>query len=430
MVQRSSDFLRFAGDVNIEKINIKTTSGFSQEITNQVIGIQVFEDMFSPFTTGTIVIRDSLDLLNLFPLSGEEFLEIKISTPTLKTPIEGNFYIFKMADREIIGDRTVVYELHFITQEAVIDINKRISKAYSGKCSDIAKTLITDKEFGLQIKKNINIEETKNSTKFISNFWNPVRCLNYLCDHSLNTNDSPSFIFFENRFGFNFASLETLYTNNDIIQHFVYDNYKRDNLPGPGGETAVNPSEQYKRIKEIRIPTVFDYMSNTSNGMYASKQYTFDITTKTVFINNFDLKTDFEKQKHLNKNAPVSANAIYRPSALVIVKPSYYGSFTNEKDVTNASFLQKRISLMRQADANKIEITVPGRTDYTVGQKVIVDLERMEPMKPNEKNTQDGVLSGAYLIGAINHYIDREKHECVIELFKDSMLKDLNGKAK
>ena len=70
MVQRSSDFLRFAGDVNIEKINIKTTSGFSQEITNQVIGIQVFEDMFSPFTTGTIVIRDSLDLLNLFPLSG------------------------------------------------------------------------------------------------------------------------------------------------------------------------------------------------------------------------------------------------------------------------------------------------------------------------------------------------------------------------
>ena len=85
---------------------------------------------------------------------------------------------------------------------------------------------------------------------------------------------------------------------------------------------------------------------------------------------------------------------------------------------------------MRQADANKIEITVPGRTDYTAGQKVIVDLERMEPMQPNETKTQDAVLSGAYIIGAINHYIDREKHECVIELFKESMLKDMNGKAK
>jgi hypothetical protein len=428
MVQRSSEFLRFAGDVNIERISITTSGGFTQEITNQVIGVQLFEDLFSPFITGTLIIKDSLDLLNLFPFSGEEFLQMKISTPTLKVPIEGNFFIFKMADREILGDRSVVYELHFITQEAIIDLNKRISKAYSGKCSDIAKTIIQDKEFGLQIKKNINIEETKNSTKFISNFWNPIRCLNYLSDHSLNANDSPSFVFFENRYGFNFTSLETLYTNNDIIQHFVYDNYKRDNLPG--GQTVNNPTEQYRRIKEIRVPTVFDYMQNSSNGMYASKQYTFDITTKSVFINNFDIKTEFEKQKHLNKNVPISANAIYRPSALVITKPSYYGSFTDQKDVTNASFLQKRISLMRQADANKIEITVPGRTDYTAGQKVIVDLERMEPMKPNETKTQDAVLSGAYIIGAINHYIDREKHECVIELFKESMLKDMNGKAK
>ena len=115
---------------------------------------------------------------------------------------------------------------------------------------------------------------------------------------------------------------------------------------------------------------------------------------------------------------------------MIINKPTYYGSFTNEKDVTNASFLQKRISGMRQADANKIEITVPGRTDYTVGQKVIINVDRIEPMKKGETNTRDEVISGAYIIGAINHYIDREKHECVMELFKESMLKNMNGKSK
>ena len=429
MVQRSSDHLRFAGDVNIEKVNIISSSGFTQEITNQVVGLQIFEDLFSPFITGSLIIKDSLDLLNLFPFSGEEFLQLRVSTPTLKgSKIDGNFYIFKMADREIVGDRSVVYELHFITQEAVIDLNKRISKAYSGRCSEIAKTLMEDKEFGLQLKRKIFIEETRNSTKFISNYWNPVKSLNYLCDHSLNANDSPTFVFYENRAGFNFVSLETLYTNNDVVQEFVYDNYKRDALPG--GQGINNPSEQYKRIKELRIPTVYDYMKNTQEGMYASKQYSFDITTKTVFINNFDIKTDFEKQKHLNPHAPISSNAIYRPSAMIINKSTYYGSFTNEKDVTNASFLQKRISGMRQADANKIEITVPGRTDYTVGQKVIINVDRMEPYTVGEKNTRDEVISGAYIIGAINHYIDREKHECVMELFKESMLKNMNGKSK
>lgn len=429
MVQRSSEYLRFAGDVNIEKVSITTTSGFTQEITNQVVGLQLFEDLFSPFITGSLIIKDSLDLLNLFPFSGEEFLQLKVSTPTLKdSKIDGNFYIFKMADREIVGDRSVVYELHFITQEAVIDLNKRISKAYSGRCSEIAKTLMEDKDFGLQIKRKIYIEDTKNSTKFISNYWNPVKCLNYLSDHSLNTNDSPTFVFYENRAGFNFVSLETLYTNNDVVQEFVYDNYKRDELPT--GQTVNNPTEQYKRIKELRIPTVYDYMKNTQEGMYASKQYSFDITTKTVFVNNYDIKTDFEKQKHLNPHAPISANAIYRPSAMIINKPTYYGSFTDQKDVSNASFLQKRISGMRQADANKVEITVPGRTDYTVGQKVIINVDRMEPMKKGETNTRDEIISGAYIIGAINHYIDRERHECVMELFKESMLKNMNGRSK
>lgn len=429
MVQRSSEYLRFAGDVNIEKVSITSSSGFVQEITNQVIGLQIFEDLFSPFITGSLVIKDSLDLLNLFPFSGEEFLQLKVSTPTFKdSKIDGNFYIFKMSDRELVGDRSVVYELHFITQEAVIDLNKRISKSYSGKCSEIAKTIMQDKDFGLQIKRKVFIEETKNSTKFISNYWNPVKCLNYLCDHSLNTNDSPTFVFYENRAGFNFVSLETLYTNNDVVQEFVYDNYKRDELAG--GSSVNNPAEQFKRIKELRIPTVYDYMKNTQSGMYASKQYSFDITTKTVFVNNYDIKTDFEKQKHLNPYAPISANAIYRPSAMIINKPTYYGSFTDQKDVTNASFLQKRISGMRQADANKVEITVPGRTDYTVGQKVIINMDRMEPMKKGETNTRDEIISGAYIIGAINHYIDREKHECVMELFKESMLKNMNGKSK
>ena len=58
--------IRFAGDVSVNSIKIVTRSGNSQNITAQVINIQIFEDLFSPFITGSLVLKESLDYVNLF----------------------------------------------------------------------------------------------------------------------------------------------------------------------------------------------------------------------------------------------------------------------------------------------------------------------------------------------------------------------------
>ena len=70
-MQSSEQAVRFAGDVNISKIKIVTRSGLAQDITAQVINIQIFEDLFSPFITGSLILKESLDLINLFPFAGE-----------------------------------------------------------------------------------------------------------------------------------------------------------------------------------------------------------------------------------------------------------------------------------------------------------------------------------------------------------------------
>jgi hypothetical protein len=77
---------------------------------------------------------------------------------------------------------------------------------------------------------------------------------------------------------------------------------------------------------------------------------------------------------------------------------------------------------MKLAEANKLQITVPGRTDYTVGQVVEVQLNRIEPFSKKETDTDDQMFSGRYIIAAINHYVDRERHECNLELIKESSL--------
>jgi hypothetical protein len=134
----------------------------------------------------------------------------------------------------------------------------------------------------------------------------------------------------------------------------------------------------------------------------------------------------YTNEKHLNEYSFNSTKVPRRADSLIINFPKYYGNFNGFGDVTNHSTVQRRLSLLKQAEAQKIEIVVPGRFDYTVGKKVRLKLNRMEPITQNDTDTEDKIFSGVYLISAINHYIDREKHECTIELMKDSVVTDFN----
>jgi len=421
---KSSQVLRFAGDVSIDKVKIITAKGFYQDVGAQVINIQFYEDLFAPFITGSLILKDSLDLVNLFPFIGEEYLELEISTPTLdKNNIKGKYYIYKMTNREMVGDKSVVYQLHFISVEAVVDLNKKTSRVFGDKISKLIEPFIKDKTFGLESNKKVIIEDTLNNTKYISNYWTPIENIMYLADTAINTNRSPSYVFFENRDGFYFISLEKLYTAG-VFQDFVYDKYTRDDRAGGG--SVRNPEKDFKRILEISIPTAFDYMDRIRSGMLSSRQVSYDVTKKTYSAKNYNMFQRFEQQKHLNKYPINSDRSIFRASSRIINYPKNFGNFNGFGDVTNAKSNQERLSLLKLAEANKINITVPGRCDYTVGQKIKLDLKRIEPLSKKDGDTTDKMFSGNYIIAAINHYVDKQKHECYMEIIKESSMMDMN----
>jgi hypothetical protein len=420
-----TEVIRFAGDVSVRKAEIVSQNGVYQDIRSQILNIHVYEDLFSPFISGIVIVRESLDLINLFPLVGEELLNLEISTPSLPKSFRGSYHIYKLSERELLGDKSVAYTIHFISKEAVVDLNKKISRGFGGKISDIATSILTEPNIGLETAKNILVEPASNSTKYVSNFWSPIKNINYLCDNAVNRNGSPSFLFFENREGFNFISLETLYTP-DVLQTFVNDKYSRDTRAGIG--SIKNIDEDFKRILEIRIPVAFDYMDRVRSGMNASNMILYDFTKKQYSVKTFDMLRNYDDQRHLNQFPIISNNNIRRGDSLLINATKYFGNFNGFGDVTNVNILQKRISLLKQAEAVKIEIVVPGRVDYTVGKKVTLNLPRIEPISQLDIDMQDKIFSGTYLIAAINHYIDKEKHECHMELIKDSFIINLNNR--
>ena len=431
----SSSILRFAGDINIEEVTITSmVSGTFFNVANQLITIEVFEDMFAPFITGSLIFRESLDFANTFPFVGQEYVDIKISTPTLENiggTIEGRFYIYQLSDRQEVSERSTVYKLSFISGDAVVDVSNKISRGYGGKISDIVETLITD-ETALSSLKPYNIEETKNKTKYVSNYWSPIKNITYLLEQAQTIGGEATYTFFENRGGFNFVSLDLLNSLN-IKQDFKYNN--STDIINPAGGSSRNIERDFKKITDMKIPISFDFLNNASQGTYASTLKYSDLTTKRYFDIKYSFLKDWgdtNKEIRLNKY-PLTANNIFVTyNSTIFHNVIATQLFTNFGDVSNAKVMQQRISRIKQAEANKIEIVVAGRLDYTVGQKVSIVKFQNEPLAKNDddKQQEDKLISGNYLIAAINHVIDKEKHECYMELIKDSLTIDLNKGGK
>lgn len=420
---QSSEKVFVAGDVKIEDVTIINLRGHAQTIVPQVAGIEIYEDVFSTFITGKVYVKDSQDLQNLLPLVGEEVIRIKFKTPKIDEVhiYNGEYYIFKMEDKVKVKEREVAYVLHFISKEAITDLNRKISKAYSGKVSDIVRDICT-KDEGLQTEKSLNVEDTSNDIKFISNFWNPTKCIQRCADYALNANNSPSYVFFENKHGLNFISLETLYTGTPIYQRFVWDNYTAE--VDSSGSSSRDLNKDYQRILDFQTPQSYNYMDRLKSGMYGSEIITYDLMTKQYVHTAY--KPNFTEDQHLNKYPLFSAAPPGGQKGILIRGKNYYNNFEGYGDVSDSKFVQKRISLLAQAEGYKITITVHGRTDYTAGQRVYIEVPKNAQVT-DKTDDIDRIMSGNYLVAAICHYVTRSTHQCIMELVKDSFMVDLNN---
>jgi len=92
--------LRFAGEYFLGEVTIITSDNIETNIVNQVVGIVVYEDLFSPFISGTIFIKDTFDIPGLLGRSGLNRVRLKIFTPSIDKDnyIYSTFHIYKHSD--------------------------------------------------------------------------------------------------------------------------------------------------------------------------------------------------------------------------------------------------------------------------------------------------------------------------------------------
>ena len=146
--------VQYAGDFNLEEALLISPTGTTTDLLTDVVIIEmnIFEDMFKSSITGSIIVTDTNDIVSKVPIVGQEYLTLKISTPTLfqKKDIidftDNPFAVHKISLRRELTSGGQTYELKFVSQEAIKNSQRKISKPYSerkGNVGDIVFDLLS-----------------------------------------------------------------------------------------------------------------------------------------------------------------------------------------------------------------------------------------------------------------------------------------------
>lgn len=466
-----SNKLENAGDFNISEVVLFTPTGQVAALTSAVAEISIYEDLNSNFLSGSLVIIDTVDIVNTLPILGQEYLEFKVRTPIESVYDEGeyDFTNTKMAvykvTRQRLNQNTQAVTLDFISTEGIRDQNVRISRAFDGPYDD-AVAKIFKKSWGLNSKKKLYVQPTTNNFKFVAPNQRPTDIINMICSRAVpKTSKTPAYVFYENGQGFHFRSVDSFYYNvktTGLEKHPEMFEYFLDSDNTRGFKSPQsNPLSLLRTVYKFSLKQYNDLIQAQRLGTYASKLITHDAFNKTYQEHKYNYIEDYINEAHLehqvsnddegvdyqglivkahydfnDTESPATDNTFgidrsdykylsdYADARIMLQSNTAKIHNTNSDNGYRVNeYLQERQSILNIYRNLEIELTVPGNTHLNIGHIIRLNVPRSGPSKGDTKSSQnDRYMSGRWLITAIRHKFDFKTsfHTMVLTCMKDT----------
>ena len=462
-----------AGDFNIDRIELASYTShdnqrlLTRDITPLVPEINIYESLFSNTLSGNLVVVDTFNLPWFHPITGFERVEFKLSSPGYGkdrgrhydfTKDSGHpMYVFKISDRQMLSDNTQMYTLHFCSREAIRNEQVRVSRAYQDNGWVMMRDLLRNEDY-IDTKKGIFFEESKELFKYVVPNIHPFQAIRKIAEQCRPAAyNSAGYMFYEDAGGFKFRSIESMLAKQGSFRRStrVYT-YSMRNIPHKEGKDKLE-SDLFS-INNFKVLSQSDTLKSIKRGVAASKLLTHDSFNKTFKETEYDYHKDFTESFHTEtspekkkgrtekdladdeKNDRAGAHAllpwtVYDRGSMISDHSDgvHFFKSSTEKIHDSAEFppveniLQKRISQLNALDTFRVEITVPGFTAISVGEKITVNVQSIATFK--QRGWEDEVLSGDYLIAKIRHIVKKagpnSRHSMVMELIKDSYLVEM-----
>ena len=404
------------------------TSVITFDVKNILVELSYNEDLFNNTASGYLMVVDSTGFIEKLQMNGNEFIRMTFGKADNSTNIiDKTFRIFKVAKRTPEGEgNTETYSLYFCSEELLLSEQYKISKSYKGKdiAYDIKDILINFLK--VPSKKIANIEATTGIYDFIVPNIKPFDAINWLSTYARPASNNPGadMIFYEDKFGYNFRSLQSLF------KQPVYNEYGFN--PKNVNEKVQTLTQKMYNVLTYEIMDSFDTLGAINSGIFANRLLSVDPLLRRYKMTDFDYGA-YAKAPAMNNYAITNnylnrfgdglnqtPQSVYKlvfsnynqtDSALVKSNPGSVGH-----DIFAETYIPWRTAQLPLANYTRIKISVPGDTALTVGRVITFNLLSKDPVKKEP----DDFYSGNYLVTAVRHLLTVHTYRTVLELAKGS----------
>jgi hypothetical protein len=393
--------------------------------------LNIFDSMLLPSISGNIVVRDGIGLSEKLYFDGSDYISINISKSGEGeiTNFKRTFRIYKQTDRKNINQSSEMYVLHFVSEEFIYSLQQKINQSFTGTYSNSVNVILQNY---LKVSPSANkialLEPTQGIHSFIIPNLSPFDALKWIAYRAVDSANLPNYLFFQNKYGYNFVSLSTLISKETIADI----NFNPKNL---GKNTQIK--EETFGAYDVRVISQFNLAENIMDGVYAGKFIGFDILTRQLKEDEISFLDVYAKGQHLNKNPNVTdaknkdnlnVDAMHnsKVSLYPIASPRKYNTYTKSNDNLTSTIIDdtdnyifQRNSILKNLTQTKLRITLPGNFALTSGFNVLVKYPSRS-IVDDSSDPYDKTLYGKYLIVATRHIIKYDKHETILEVASDS----------
>lgn len=429
--------------------------------------LNFWESIYSPVVTGSLVLTDVENFVSSpngkgFYILGNEVIRIELELPKYYyLDGSGTWQVGKpnllrfvgrvteVKDRRLVNDRSQNYEIHFASEEIVLDKNLSFSQSYKDqKISGIVNNIL-DKLTPLSGRY---IEPTLYTNDIIIPYWSPIRAINWLASRAIPENSShhPPMLFFQSLYTYDVISTEEEVQDNKSIIDFkgeVSSKYyfcsldwlcsypprktlynRPSNVIDPGESQAAR--EKYMSFNNVisyDIVTSSNTIDNTNFGMFVSRLVTHDIVKKKWVDLDFNYDLSFPIFQHVEKRTPGKHfHGVTDILKKNFTDPTYVNSYrmmssTGRLESPNHldEISSTRASRLKSLNIFKIHAKAFGDGLLEAGD--VVRFEIPSPEKDAEKGYYEKFYSGNYLITAQHHRFNGIEYTVDMELSKESL---------
>jgi len=439
-----------------KEITITSVNGTSFDVYPQLVEFTIFEDIYNSTLSGKLILSDSVELFSSIPLTGFDFLTVVIVKPGYQKEIifEKIFRIYKLQHDEInqVSRSSQTYTLHFCSEENIISLSRTMSKSYKGVSSSFIIKDILKNHLGVSNKKfdprnPKDIEESFGRQDIIIPNLHPLQAAIWLTGRTISVsrkNSSANFMFYENREGYNFKSLEKLFLQQTRAKY----KFKQKNID-VSGETII---DEFRDVIKYEIVNTYDVMRGIISGLFSNNFKAVDLVRLRADDNVFNYDDFFKNSIHINndripeepeykhahpfhnENEDRTQTKTYKNYfARTRMYPTNRGhdvipSISKKQPGINPSLVERwmsqRMSQINQLNFFKLKLVIPGDTYLTVGDIIEFKMPLIKTQTPGE-DPNNPYYSGRYLITAIRHKLDYQSYEMIVEGTRDCLSQEL-----